>query len=457
MDTVTCDLAIVGAGPGGYVAAIYAAKHGLDVVLIDEKASAGGTCLHVGCIPSKSLLHAAHIFDSAQHGERLGIKGDISLDFTQFMKNKDSIVSQLTSGVQSLIKKNKIQYIHGKGAFIDAKSIQVQSTIVHFSAAIIATGSSVSYPPFAKIDEQRIVSSTGALSLSKQPKSLLVVGGGVIGLELATVYNNIGTKVTVFEYDSEILPGFDIDIRTRARQIFTKQGISFFVDTSVKQVTAEKSSVQVSVGEDSFYEADICLVAVGRKANSAGLGLEKLGVHTDSSGCVEIDSSFQTNIASIYAIGDVAPGPMLAHKASQEAIAAVDHIVGKAGRVIYPLIQSVVYTHPEIAAVGYSEAWLIDHSMQYEIVQFPFIANSRAKAQHATDGLVKILYLKDSKVVVGCSIVGESAGELIQIVSIAIEKRMTITELSNHSMAHPTFAESIKEAAHGVEGRYIHI
>ena len=467
------DLVIIGTGPGGYVCAIRAAQLGLKVAVVEKRKTHGGTCLNVGCIPSKAMLHASEMFEEAGHGfAALGIGvGTPKLDLKAMMAHKQDTVDANVNGVAFLLKKNKVEAFHGLGTILAQPSnapckVQVtaedgSSQILETKNIVIATGSEATMLPGVTVDEKTVVTSTGALELGKVPGHLLVIGAGVIGLELGSVWGRLGAKITVIEYLDRILPGMDDDTAKQFQRILAKQGMSFQLGSKVTGVKVAKSGATVTVepsagGAATTIEADIVLVAIGRRPNTDGLGLEAAGVVLER-GKVVIDSHFATNIPGIYAIGDVVRGPMLAHKAEDEGVAAAEILAGKAGHVNYDVIPGVVYTMPEVASVGKTEEELKAAGIAYKSGKFPFTANGRARAMRRTDGFVKVLADAATDRVLGCHIIGAGAGDLIHEVAVLMEFGGSSEDLARTCHAHPTLSEAVKEAAMGVEKRAIHI
>ena len=461
------DVIVIGGGPGGYVCAIRAAQLGHKTACIESRGSLGGTCLNIGCIPSKSLLHSAEMYHKAnKEFDKIGITtGGLSLDISKMMKHKTKTVQGLTKGIEFLFKKNKVTYIKGHGSFHTKNEINVTSpdgskSQIKGKHIIIATGSSVSTLPNIKIDEKIVVSSTGALDLEKVPKKMIVIGGGVIGLELGTVWMKLGAEVEVIEYMDHILPGMDKEVSDSFYKILKKQGIKFNLSSKVSGVKNKGNSASVEFekdGKKEKVEADVVLVCIGRKANTEGLTLENANIEKDEKGRVKIDKHFKTNIENIYAIGDVVVGPMLAHKAEEEGIAVAEMISGKFGHVNYDVIPNVVYTHPEVASVGKTEEELKKSSIAYNSGKFPFMANSRAKVNDETDGFVKILADKKTDKVLGVHIVGPDAGNLISELALAMEFGASSEDIARTCHAHPTLTEAVKEAALAVDKRPIHM
>lgn len=456
------DLIVIGAGPGGYVAAIRAAQLGLDVACIEKEPALGGTCLRVGCIPSKALLESSHHYSEAKDGlKRHGVKiGKLELDLPTMLKHKDSTVSALTKGVAGLFKKNKITRYQGTASFTSKGRLRVEgkdSAELSADHIIIATGSKVAQLRGIEMDSDLIGDSTTALSYPEVPKHLVVIGAGVIGLELGSVWLRLGTKVTVLEYLDHILPGLDEEISKDALKIFKKQGFEFRLNTKVTGAAIKKKKVVVSAEGMDDLECDRLLVAVGRWANTDGLGLDKIGLQTNKRGQIEVNEHFETSVMGVYAIGDVIPGLMLAHKAEDEGIACVEHIVSGVGHVNYNAVPGIVYTHPEIAGVGRTEQELREVGIEYNVGRFNFMANGRARAMGDTTGWVKILADKKTDRVLGAHIIGPRAGELIAEIAVSIEFGASAEDIARACHAHPTLAESVKEAALGVAGRTIHM
>jgi dihydrolipoamide dehydrogenase len=459
------DAIVIGGGPGGYNAAIRLGQLGLTSACIDKRGvgAFGGTCLNVGCIPSKALLHASERFHEAQTDfAKLGIKAKVELDLPQMMAQKTKVVGELTKGVEFLLKKAKSEAIVGEAKIAAPGKVDVtlpdgktrQLTCKHI---IIATGSDVAPLPGVTVDEKQIVSSTGALSLTSVPKKLLVVGAGVIGLELGSVWKRLGAEVTVVEFLDRVTPGIDAEVSKNFQRILTKQGFTFQLSTKVTGVEKTKAGLTVTVepaagGDKSTIECDVMLVAIGRIPYTKNLGLETVGVALDKRGRVITDHHYKTNVPGIYAIGDCREGPMLAHKAEDEAVACAELIAGKAGHVNYDAIPSVVYTFPEVATVGKSEEELKAAGVAYKIGKFPFTANARAKTIAATDGFVKILADAKTDRVLGCAIIGPEAGNLIAEVVLALEFGASSEDIARTCHSHPTLTEAVRQAAMGVEG-----
>ncbi|HBK92626.1 MAG TPA: dihydrolipoyl dehydrogenase [Parvularcula sp.] len=458
------DLIIIGAGPGGYNAAIRAGQLGLKTAIIEKRETKklGGTCLNVGCIPSKALLHASELYEAAQtQFASLGIKtGAVSLDLKAMLKQKDDAVDGLTKGVEFLMKKNKAEVIYGAGEIIAPGKVRVAASgkTADYEAKniIIATGSDVTPLKGVDIDEKRIVSSTGALEFETVPKHLVVIGGGVIGLELGSVWRRLGAQVTVVEFLDRILPTMDGEVSKQFQRLLAKQGMAFKLSSKVTGMEKPKAGLKVSVepaagGAAEMIEADAVLVAIGRRPHTAGLGLERIGVRMDARGFIETDH-FKTSVPGLWAIGDVIHGPMLAHKAEDDGVACVELIAGKAGHVNYDAVPNVVYTSPEVASVGKTEEDLKKAGIAYKTGKFPFLANSRAKTNHETDGFVKILADAKTDRVLGGHIVGVGAGELIAEIVSVIEFGGASEDIARTSHAHPTRSEAVRQAAMAVEG-----
>ncbi|HWY60369.1 MAG TPA: dihydrolipoyl dehydrogenase [Rhizomicrobium sp.] len=457
------DAVVIGGGPGGYNAAIRLGQLGLSAACIDMRGAFGGTCLNIGCIPSKALLHASERFHEAQTDfARLGIKAKVELDLAAMMAQKTKVVGELTKGVEFLFKKNKVEGIVGEGRItapgkIDVKTPDGKMRNITAKHIIIATGSDVAPLPGVTIDEKQIISSTGGIALSSVPKKLLVVGAGVIGLELGSVWKRLGSDVHVVEFLDRVTPGIDLEVSKAFQRILTKQGMTFQLSTKVTGVEKTGDGLSVTVepaagGEKSVIQADVMLVAIGRRPYTAGLGLETVGVALDGKGRVITDNHYQTNVKGIYAVGDCREGPMLAHKAEDEAVACAELLAGKAGHVNYDAIPSVVYTFPEVATVGKNEEELRAAGIAYKIGKFPFTANARAKTIMATDGFVKILADAKTDKVLGCAIIGPEAGNLMAEVVLAMEFGASSEDIARTCHSHPTLTEAVRQAAMGVEG-----
>lgn len=470
-DSGPYDAVVIGGGPGGYVAAIKAAQLGLRTACIEKRGSLGGTCLNVGCIPSKAMLNNSHIYHQTKHDiKKRGIEVDnVTLNLGQMLKAKEDSVKGLTKGIEFLFKQNKVDYIKGTGSFITPNKIKVSlldggETEIEAKNVVIATGSEVTpFPGGAiEIDEQQIVSSTGALELSKVPGKMVVIGGGIIGLEMGSVWSRLGAEVTVVEFLGNIGgAGIDDEIAKTFQKTLSKQGIKFKLNTKV--ISADKVDGKVFVkteaakdGKEETVEADVVLVSVGRRPYTKGLGLENIGVEVDNRGRIVIDDQFNTSIPGIKCIGDVTFGPMLAHKAEEEGIAAIEYIKAGHGHVNYNAIPSVVYTHPEVAWVGKTEQDLKKEGVEYKIGKFPFVANSRAKTNLDTEGFVKIIAEKESDKVLGVHIIGPNAGEMIAEAVLAVEYGASSEDIARTTHAHPTLSEAFKEAAMAVQSKPIH-
>ncbi|WP_432814558.1 dihydrolipoyl dehydrogenase [Sphingorhabdus sp.] len=463
------DLIVIGAGPGGYVAAIRAAQLGLKTACVESRETLGGTCLNVGCIPSKALLHASEMFHAAQSGSlaKFGIDfSGVSLNLDQMHAEKAKAVGELTGGIEFLFKKNKVDWLKGHATFNSANSVDVAGKSYTAKNIMIATGSSVTPLPGVKIDQKVIVDSTGALALPKVPKHLVVIGGGVIGLELGSVWLRLGAQVTVVEYLDQILPGMDGEVRKEAAKIFKKQGFNIRTGTKVTGATVKGNTATLTVepaagGASETIEADCVLVAIGRRANTDGLALDKAGLTVNARGQIEIGHDFQTHVPGIYAVGDVCPGPMLAHKAEDEGIAAAEFVAGLTGIVNHDVIPGVVYTYPEIASVGLTEEEAKEKAAasggEVKVGKFPMMANSRAKTNRDTDGFVKVIADAKTDRVLGVHIIASIAGAMIAEACTAMEFGATSEDIAYTCHAHPTHAEALKEAAMAVTGKPIHM
>jgi dihydrolipoamide dehydrogenase len=465
MTETNFDCIVIGAGPGGYVAAIRAAQLGLKTACVESRETLGGTCLNVGCIPSKALLHASELFEEANHGTlaKWGVKvGPVELDLDTMHASRREAVKGLTGGIEFLFRKNKVTWLKGHARFTAANSIDVAGQSYTAKNIVIATGSSVTPLPGVEIDQQRVVDSTGALELAQVPKHLVVIGGGVIGLELGSVWKRLGAKVTVVEYLDQILPGMDGEVRKESAKIFKKQGFDLLTGTKVTGVQHQGDGVVVSVepskgGEAKIIEADVVLVAIGRRPNTDGLALEAAGLEVNNRGQIEVDHDFRTGVPGIYAIGDVAPGPMLAHKAEDEGVAVAEILAGQIGIINHEVIPAVVYTMPEIASVGRTEEELREAGVEIKVGKFPMLANSRAKTNRDTDGFVKIIAEARSDRVLGVHIIASLAGTMIAQAAQAMEFGATSEDIAYTCHAHPTHSEAMKEAAMAVTGLPIHI
>ncbi len=448
------DVIAIGAGPGGYVCAIRCAQLGLKTAVVEGRETLGGTCLNVGCIPSKALLHASHQLHEAEHNfAKMGLKGKSpSVDWKQMQAYKDEVIDGNTKGIEFLFKKNKIDWLKGWGSIPAAGQVKVGDEIHEAKNIIIASGSEPSSLPGVEIDEKVVVTSTGALSLGKIPKKMVVIGAGVIGLELGSVYQRLGAEVTVIEFLDVITPGMDPEVQKTFQRILKKQGLKFVMGAAVQKTEATKTKAKVTYKlrkDDSEHviDADTVLVATGRKPFSDGLGLEALGVEMTPRGQIKVGTDWQTNVPGIYAIGDVTEGPMLAHKAEDEGMAAAEQVAGKHGHVNYGVIPGVIYTWPEVANVGETEATLKEAGRAYKVGKFMFMGNGRAKANFAADGFVKILADKDTDRILGAHIIGPAAGDLIHEVCVAMEFGASAEDLALTCHAHPTYSEAVREAA----------
>ena len=456
------DLIVIGAGPGGYVAGIRGAQLGMKVAVVEKASALGGTCLRVGCIPSKALLESSERYHAAQHElASHGVKtGKVELDLPAMMNRKDQVVKNLTHGVQLLLRQNKIERFEGHGRLLAAGEVEVQgeSEVTRLKAPhiIIATGSQPVSLPGVDLDGNLVGTSTEALAYPEVPKRLVVIGAGYIGLELGSVWQRLGAKVTVVEYLDRILPGMDAEIAAEAQKIFTKQGLTFRLGSKVAGVKAAKKSCKVLIEGADPIQAERVLVAVGRRANTDGLGLDAVGLEPDQRGRIPVDEQFRTSVAGIYAIGDVIQGPMLAHKAEEEGVACVEHIAGLAAHIDYDTIPGIVYTHPEIATVGKSEEQLNELGIPYKKGTFPFVANGRAHALGDTTGRVKILADERTDRVLGVHIIGPHAGDLIAEATAAMAFGASSEDIARCCHAHPTLSECLKEAALAVDQRALH-
>ncbi len=460
------DVVVIGGGPGGYVCAIRAAQLGNKTACIESRGALGGTCLNVGCIPSKSLLHASEMYSKAQNEfQHIGINtGTLSLDLAKMMDHKAKSVEGLTKGIEFLFKKNKVTYLKGHGSFKNKNTLEVKDSSgsvqeIKAKNIIIATGSSVLSLPNIKVDEDTIVSSTGALSLKKVPKKLIVIGGGVIGLEMGSVWLRLGSEVEVIEYMDHITPGMDREICDNFLKILKKQGMKFHLSTKVLDVKKSSDGATVFVennGQKMEMTGDIVLMSVGRKPNTEGLNLEAAGINKDQKGRISIDKKFKTNVDNVYAIGDVVEGPMLAHKAEDEGMAVAEFISGKYGHVNHDTIPGVIYTSPEVAAVGKTEEQLKQAGIEYNVGKFPFMANSRAKINNDADGFVKILADKATDKILGVHMIGPDVGTMIAEVVLAMEFGASAEDIARTCHAHPTLTEAVREAALAVDKRAIH-
>ena len=448
------DVIVIGSGPGGYVAAIRCAQHGLKTACVEGRDTLGGTCLNVGCIPSKALLHASHMLHEAEHNfSKMGLKGKSpSVDWQQMLSYKEDTVSANTKGVEFLFKKNKIDWLKGWGSIPAPGQVKVGDEVYSTKNIIIASGSVPSSLPGIEIDEETVVTSTGALTLSKIPKKLVVIGSGVIGLELGSVYARLGSEVTVIEFLDAITPGMDSDVQKTFQRTLKKQGLKFIMGAAVSSVEKLKTKAKVTYKlrkdeSEHQLDADTVLVATGRRTFTDGLGLEALGVALSDRGQIKTDDQWRTNVTGIYAIGDAIDGPMLAHKAEDEGMAAADVIADKHGHVNYGVIPGVIYTHPEVANVGLTEDALIQEGRAYKVGKFMFMGNGRAKANFATDGFVKLLADANTDRILGAHIIGPSAGDLIHEICVAMEFGASAEDLALTCHAHPTYSEAVREAA----------
>ena len=461
------DLIIIGTGPGGYVAAIRAAQLGMKVACIEKEATLGGTCLNIGCIPSKALLNSSEKYiELKTHAEEHGIKtGKVDLDLSTLMQRKDKIVKQLTAGIGFLFKKNKITHLNGTASFVDKQTIKIKSSKELTLSAknfIIATGSSSMERPGITVDEKQIVTSTGALSLPTIPKTMLVIGGGYIGLEMGSVWSRLGTKVTVVEKLDRIVPTMDGEIAAEFMKSLEKQGLEFKLSHKVVATKSGPKDVEVTMESEKDKKQikdkfNVVLMSIGRKPNTEELNLEKIGVKLNDQKAIEVDQQFKTSVDGIYAIGDVAPGPMLAHKAEEEGVACVEIINGQKTHMNYDTIPSIVYTNPEVASVGKTEEELKESKTEYKVGKFPFMANGRALTTSESEGFVKILADKKTDAILGAHIIGHDAGQLVAEIVTAMEFGGSAEDIARICHAHPTTSEAVKEAALSVDGRAIHI
>jgi len=457
---------VIGGGPGGYVCAIRLAQLGFKTACVESRGSLGGTCLNVGCIPSKNLLNLSENFHKAKNFSNLGIEtGQLKVNIEKMMKNKDKAVTVLTKGVEFLFKKNKVTYFKGIGSFKSPNQISIiddkkKETILEAQKIIISTGSEPVSLPNVKFDEKIILSSTGALSLQSVPKKMIVVGGGYIGLEMGSVWSRLGTEVHVIEFLDHITPGMDKEVSKEFMKILIKQGINFHMQTKVESIKNNNSSAKVLLmdkdGKKNELECDVVLVSVGRKPNTKNLMLDSVGVLLDEKKRIKVNQNFETNIKNIYAIGDVIAGPMLAHKAEEEGIAVAELISGQSGHVNYDVIPGVIYTSPEVATVGKTEEQLKSLGIKYKVGKFPFIANSRAKAINEPEGFVKILADEKTDKILGVHMIGPHVGEIIGEVAVAMEFGASSEDIARTCHAHPTFSEAVKEAALSIDKRAIH-
>ncbi len=457
---------VIGGGPGGYVCAIRLSQLGIKTACIESRGTLGGTCLNVGCIPSKSLLNLSESYSKSKNFNKIGIEiGEIKLNLEKMMQNKRKAVTVLTKGVEFLFKKNKVSYFKGIGKFKTKNQISVIDDnkiekIIDAENVIISTGSEPMPLPGINFDEENIISSTGALSLKSVPKKMVVVGGGYIGLEMGSVWSRLGSEVHVIEFLDHITPGMDKEISKEFMKILEKQGINFHLETKVESITKSKNNVSINILDKNKnkkkFECNVVLISVGRKPYTKNLNLNKIGIEVDKKGRVKVGKNFQTNIPNIYAIGDVIEGPMLAHKAEEEGIAVAELIAGQSGHVNYSVIPGVIYTTPEVACVGKTEEELKKNNHSYKVGKFPFMANSRAKAIDEPEGFVKILADDKTDKVLGVHIIGLHAGEMIAEMAVAMEFGASSEDIARTCHAHPTFSEAIKEAALSVDKRPIH-
>jgi len=463
--TYDYDVLVIGAGPGGYVAAIRAAQLGLKTACAESRETLGGTCLNVGCIPSKAMLHASEFFEAAASGTmaKLGVKVTPELDLEAMHGQRRDSVKQLTGGIEYLFKKNKVDWLKGRASFVDAQTVEVAGKPVRARNVVIATGSSVTPLPGVEIDNTKgvVVDSTGALELAAVPKKMVVIGGGVIGLELGSVWRRLGAEVTVVEFLDQLLPGMDGEVRKEAGKLFRKQGMTLRLSTKVTGVAVKGKAAKVTVepaagGAAEVLEADVVLVSIGRRPNTEGLGLEKIGLETNQRRQIETDHDFATNVPGVWAIGDVIPGPMLAHKAEDEGIAVAENIAGLTGIVNHAVIPGVVYTFPEIAGVGLTEEAAREQG-EVKVGKFPMLANSRAKTNHEPDGFVKVIADAKTDRVLGVWCIASVAGTMIAEAALGMEFGATSEDIAYTCHAHPTHSEAIKEAAMAVRGKAIHV
>ena len=462
------DVAIIGSGPGGYVAAIRCSQLGMKTALIEKYNNLGGTCLNVGCIPSKSLLDSSHHFEDAikhfsEHG--IEIKGEVNIDFKKMIERKAQVVEQTTKGIDFLMGKNNIEVFHGLASFIDANKIEIngdKKTSIESKKIIIATGSKPGSLPFIELDKERIITSTEALKLKEIPKHLIIIGGGVIGLELGQVYKRLGAEVSIIEYADRITPSMDMSLSKELMKVLKKQGVKFYLSHGVSNVKRNGKEITVTAndkkGVSNEFKGDYCLVSVGRKPHTKGLNLEAIGVQLNEKGQVEVNEFLQTSINNIYAIGDVVRGSMLAHKAEEEGVMVAEFIAGQKPHIDYNLIPNVIYTWPEVASVGKTEEQLKEEGLNYKTGQFPMRALGRARASMDTDGFVKILADMETDEVLGVHMIGARAADLIAEAVTAMEFRASAEDIARMSHSHPTYAEAIKEAAlAATENRALHI
>ena len=457
---------VIGGGPGGYVCAIRLSQLGIKTACVESRGSLGGTCLNIGCIPSKFLLNYSDNFHKAKNFSKIGIEvGEVKLNLDKMMQNKNDAVTVLTKGIEFLFKKNKVTYFKGIGSFNSANKISIldksnKQTIIEAEKTIVSTGSDPVSLPGIDFDEKKILSSTGALSLSSVPKKMVVVGGGYIGLEMGSVWSRLGTEVHVVEFLDHIIPGMDKEISKEFMKILIKQGLNFHLQTKVDSIKKDKKEVVIKTtdktGKKIVFESDVVLISVGRKPYTKNLNLEKINVELDNKNKIKVNKNFETNIPNVYAIGDVIEGPMLAHKAEEEGIALAELISGQSGHVNYDVIPGVVYTSPEVASIGKTEEQLKNTNHAYKVGKFPFMANSRAKTINEPEGFVKILADENTDKVLGVHMIGPHAGELIAEMALAMEFGASSEDIARTCHAHPTFSEAIKEAALSVDKRPIH-
>ncbi len=464
----TYDVVVIGGGPGGYVCAIRAAQLGLRTACVEMRGALGGTCLNVGCIPSKAMLHSSHHYEMARHDFAAhGIKANVALDLKTMMARKDKVVTDLTKGVEFLLKKNKVDYVQGRGSITGADTVIVspakgrKKQTLKTEHIVIATGSESSPLPGVAVDEKRIVNSTGGLELAKVPKRLIVIGAGVIGLELGSVWRRLGAEVVVLEFLDRILPGMDGELAKVSQRLLKKQGLDFRLGMKVTGGTSSSRGVTLTAepvkgGKAETFKADVVLVAIGRRPYTDGLGLAATGIETDKAGRIVVDAEFQTASPGIFAIGDAIHGPMLAHKAEEDGVAVAELIAGQPGHVDYNLVPGIVYTAPEIAGIGQTEEGLAEAGVEYRVGKFPFSANSRARTTGETDGFVKFLADAATDALLGCHIVGPMAGELIQEAATAMAFGGSAEDIARICHGHPGMVEALKEAALAVDGRAIH-
>ena len=453
------DLIVLGAGPAGYAAAIRASQLGMKVVCIEKRKELGGTCLNVGCIPSKALLESSErYFEMLHTGSELGIEfSDLKIDLAKFLKHKDDVVKSLTSGIDMLFKKYKVDHVFGEGKVISSSKVQAGDQIIETKKILIATGSKIIELPNVIIDETHIVSSTGALSLPKIPKSMIVVGGGYIGLELGSVWSRLGTAVTVVEGFSRITPQMDEELSSALQKTLEKQGLKFELSKKIKYISKKQDICLVECEDGTVFKPEIVLVSVGRTAFSKGFGLEELGVQINERSQIIVNENYETSVNGIYAVGDVIPGPMLAHKAMEEGVVCVERMARQKSEVNYKTVPSVIYTHPEVASVGQTEQELKNTNIPYKTGKFPFLANGRAKASKNTQGFVKILAHAQTDEILGVHCIGHQAGTMIQEAVVAMEFKASAEDLARIIHAHPTLNEAFKEAACAVEGHTLHL